>query len=213
MTSPLADSINSDSILGVILAGGEGRRMGGVDKPLLPLGDGTLLSYVLARAVPQCGAMIINANVAGNHGVSGYEATGLPIVSDTLDSAGPLAGVLAALDWAALNASQCSHVMSFAGDTPFIPHDLVARLASALEGNADIARGASFGQRHPVFSLWPVGIRSELRDALVNKEIRKIDLFTADYAVVQVSFDGIPDPFFNINTPEDMAEAERIIKV
>ena len=200
--------VGSGEILGVVLAGGRGSRMGeGGDKPLTALGGGTLLSCVLERAVPQCGQTIISAN----SGHPGYRASGLPVVADQVEGfAGPLAGVLAAMDWAAMNAPECSWVASFAGDAPFMPRDLVARLMEAAVG-ADMARAASFGQRHPVFALWPVSVRAELRDRLVNDGVRKIDLFTADYKVAEVDFDGVPDPFFNVNTPEDRAEAERII--
>ena len=110
-----------------------------------------------------------------------------------------------------MHAPGCRWVASFAADAPFIPRDLVARLAGAVGDGADMARAASFGQRHPVFGLWPVSIRAELRDRLVNDDIRKIDLFTADYKIAEVGFEGVPDPFFNVNTPEDKAEAERII--
>ena len=202
-------SAGPGAVLGVVLAGGQGRRMGeGGDKPLAALGDGTLLSSVLERAVPQCGQAIISAN--SDH--PGYRAAGLPVVADQVEGfAGPLAGVLAAMDWAALNAPECSWVASFAGDAPFMPRDLVARLVEAVDGGADMARAASFGQRHPVFALWPVSVRADLRDRLVNDGVRKIDLFTADYKVAEVEFDGVPDPFFNVNTPKDRAEAERII--
>lgn len=201
--------LTRDAILGVVLAGGQGRRMGaGGDKPLTPLGSGTLLSHVLERARPQCASMIINAN--GD--AARYADAGLPVVEDQVDGfVGPLAGVLTAMDWAARNAPGCSHVMSFAGDAPFIPRDLVARLIDGLGDGAELARPRSFGQRHPVFGLWPVRLRADLRDQLVNHGTRKIDLFTAHYAVVEIDFDGVPDPFFNVNTPEDRDEAERIL--
>ncbi|MGC6484130.1 MAG: molybdenum cofactor guanylyltransferase MobA [Candidatus Puniceispirillales bacterium] len=201
--------ITRDSILGVVLAGGQGRRMGGgVSKPLVPLGQRVLMDHVLDRATPQCHRMIINANGDSR----GYDRFGLPIVPDNLTGfPGPLAGVLAALDWASQHAPQCHHVMSFAGDAPFLPRDLVARLAEAVNNGADMARARSFGQRHPVFCLWPVSIRAELRDQLVNHDVRKIDRFTAAWSVDEIDFDGIPDPFFNVNTPEDRAEAERFL--
>ena len=197
------------AVLGVVLAGGRGRRMGqGGDKPLATLGGETLLSRVLERAAPQCGQTIVNAN--SDH--PGYHAPGLPVVPDQVEGfAGPLAGVLTAMDWAAMNAPGCPWVASFAGDAPFIPRDMVDRLAEAVSGGIDLARAASFGRRHPVFALWPVSIRAELRDRLVNGGVRKIDLFTGAYRVAEVDFEGVPDPFFNVNTPEDRAEAERIL--
>lgn len=201
--------IRSDEIVGVVLAGGLGRRMGGVAKPLLPLGDKTLLDHVLDRALPQCSQMILNAN--GDLGP--FERFGLSVVADGLAGhPGPLAGVLAAMDWTATHAPQASHVMSFAGDAPFLPRDLVAQLVASLDEGAEIARATSFGQRHPVFCLWPVKIRAELRDQLVNHDMRKIDLFTSSWPVAEVDFEGIPDPFFNVNTPAERDEAERILK-
>lgn len=202
--------ITKDHILGVILAGGQGRRMGGdTPKPLAPLGDAVLMDHVLGRALNQCSRIIINAN--GD--IRGYERFGLTIVPDTIEGyPGPLAGVLAAMDWAAQHAPHCTHIMSFAGDAPFLPHDLVQRLADAANDGADITRARSFGQRHPVFCLWPVSIRAELRDQLVNHDIRKIDLFTSAWQVTEVDFDGIPDPFFNVNTQQDRQEAERYLK-
>ena len=191
----MTSRITPQDVLGVILAGGQGRRMGGDgDKPLTPLGNGTLLSSVLDRATPQCGPMIINAN----SDPARYASYGLPVVPDRVEGfVGPLAGVLTAMDWAAMKAPSCRYVMSFAGDAPFIPRNLVSRLTAAVD---------------PVFGLWPVKLRAELRDQLVNQGIRKIDLFTADYRVEEVDFDGVPDPFFNVNTPEDRDEAERILQ-
>ena len=204
----MTDTITKDDILGVILAGGQGRRMSAEgDKPLTLLGDKSLLALVLERATPQTRATIINAN----HKDSRYAAFGLPVVPDSLQGfQGPLAGVLTAMDWAALNMP-CRFVASFAADAPFIPRDLVARLAEAITEGADMAYAHSFKRKHPIFCLWPMAIRADLRDQLVNNSVRKIDLFTASYKTAEVSFDGIPDPFFNINTPEDIAEAERLL--
>jgi len=200
--------ISADQILGVVLAGGLGRRMGGGDKPMTDLNGRSILDHVLERAMPQCGAMILNAN--GDPGR--FSQMDLPVVPDGVDGfVGPLAGVLAAMDWAALNRPEAAYVMSFAGDAPFIPRDLVARLIKPVAAGADMARATSFGQRHPVFALWPVAIRADLRDKLVNHQMRKIDLFTAAYDIVEVDFAGVPDPFFNINTPADRDEAARIL--
>ena len=185
-----------------------GSPNGGGHKPMTPLGDKVLMDYVLDRALPQCNRMIINAN--DDTGI--YNRFGLPVVADTVSGyPGPLAGVLSAMDWAAQHVPAASHVMSFAGDAPFLPQDLVSRLAEAIHEGADIARASSFEQRHPVFCLWPVSIRAELRDKLVNHDVRKIDLFTQNWSVTEVNFDGIPDPFFNVNTPEDRDKAARYI--
>lgn len=198
-----------DNIVGVILAGGQGRRMGQADKPLVKLADKPLLQHVLDRASPQCGSMVINAN--GDPGR--FSQFNLPVVADSVDdNPGPLAGILAGLDWAALHQPSATHVLSLPGDAPFIPRNLVERMVQELTDKTALARAHSFGRRHPVIGLWPVDIRAELRDRLVNHDIRKIDLFTADYAMAEVNFDGIPDPFFNINTPEDRNEAERALR-
>ena len=109
-----------------------------------------------------------------------------------------------------------SHILTFPGDAPFIPHDLAERVVGAVNdaGEGDqpcLARAVSGGRANPVVGLWPIAIRSELRDSLVNKDIRKIDRFTADYPMQDVQFDGVPDPFFNINTEDDVKIADRIL--
>jgi len=200
---------SQDHVVAVVLAGGQGRRMGFVDKPLMPLGDQTLLDHVISRLAPQCSAIALNAN--GNP--DRFQSLQLPVIADSVDDhPGPLAGILAGLDWAALHQPQATHVISVPGDAPFIPRDLVAKLTQALGEGAELARAHSFGRRHPVVGLWPVSIRADLRDQLVNHDIRKIDLFTADYSMAEVEFEGVPDPFFNVNTPEDRTEAERILR-
>ncbi len=193
----------------IVLAGGQGRRMGFVDKPLLPLGGRSLLHHILSRLDGQCEAIAINAN--GDK--ARFAEFQLPVISDSAgDDLGPLAGILAGLDWAAESRPAATHLLTTAGDAPFIPLDLAERLKDALEGNkTTYARACSFGRRHPVVGLWPIEIRANLRDALVNKGVRKIDFFTGD-DVVDVDFAGIPDPFFNVNTQEDRNEAERILR-
>jgi len=200
---------SQDHVVAVVLAGGQGRRMGFVDKPLMPLGDQTLLDHVISRLAPQCSAIALNAN--GNP--ERFQSFQLPVIADSVeDHPGPLAGILAGLDWAALHQPQATHVISVPGDAPFIPRDLVAKLTQALWEGAELARAHSFGRRHPVVGLWPVSIRADLRDQLVNHDIRKIDLFTADYSMAEVEFEGVPDPFFNVNTLEERTEAERILR-
>ena len=197
-------------IAGVLLAGGLARRMGGGDKCLRTLAGETLLARVVARTAPQVGPLILNAN--GDAGR--FAAYGLPVVADVVEGhAGPLAGILTALDWAAAEAPVCPLVASFATDAPFLPRDLVARLTEARAGaGADLACAASGGRAHPVFGLWPVALRADLRAALVEREERKIDRWTARHALVEVSFDSDPvDPFFNANRADDLAEAERLI--
>jgi molybdopterin-guanine dinucleotide biosynthesis protein A len=136
------------------------------------------------------------------------------VVADSIaDFAGPLAGVLAGLDWAAASVPLATHVASFAGDAPFLPRDLVARLAAAVEGGHDLAAAASAGRAHPVFGLWPLARRDDLRRAMTEEGIRKVDQWTARYRLALVDFPATPvDPFFNANAPEDLAEAERLAR-
>jgi len=198
------------TVAGVLLAGGLSRRMGGGDKSLRTLAGRPILDHVVERARPQVSALLINANGDPDR-FAGY---GLPVAADVIDGfQGPLAGVLTGLDWAAENAPGATWVASFATDAPFLPDDLVARLRAAAEdAGADMACAASGGRAHPVFGLWPVALRDALRRAMVEEEMRKIDLWTARYDVVRVDFASDPvDPFFNINAPNNLAEAERLL--
>ena len=195
--------------LGVLLAGGLARRMGGGDKPMRTIGGRTILERVIARLSPQCDGLILNAN--GDP--ARFGAFGLPVISDDVPGfPGPLAGVLAALDWTATNRPDIDWVLSAAGDCPFLPRDLVARLHEArARENAQLAVAASGGQSHPVIGLWRVALRDELRHALVVEDLRKIDRWTARYPLATVTWPAEPlDPFFNANTVEDIAEAERL---
>jgi molybdenum cofactor guanylyltransferase len=195
--------------LGVVLAGGLARRMGGGDKARLRIGGRTIIERVLARLKPQCAALILNAN--GDP--ARFADTGLAVVPDSIpDFAGPLAGILAGLDWAAQEAPDIPDIVSVPGDCPFLPEDLVARLSAARsrEG-APLACARSGEWRHPVVGLWPVALRGDLRNALVAEGLRKIEAWTARHGVAVADWPAAPiDPFFNINTPEDAAEAERI---
>ena len=195
-------------IAGVVLAGGLARRMGGGDKGLRLVGGRPILAWVIERARPQVVALALNAN--GDP--ARLSRFGLPIVPDGLPGfPGPLAGVLAGLDWAAESIADATHIASFATDAPFLPLDLVARLATALETGADLACAASGGRDHPVFGLWPVALRHELRRAMVEDGVRKVDLWTGRYRLARVEFPSAPvDPFFNANEPDDLAAAERL---
>ncbi|MCA1426729.1 MULTISPECIES: molybdenum cofactor guanylyltransferase MobA [unclassified Bradyrhizobium] len=195
--------------LGVLLAGGLARRMGGGDKPMRTIGGRTILERVIARLAPQCSGLILNAN--GDP--ARFAAFRLQVVADDVPGfPGPLAGILAALDWAAANRPQIEWVLSAAGDCPFLPRDLVARLHEArARENAQLAVAASGEQSHPVIGLWRVALREELRHALVDEDLRKIDRWTARYPLATVTWPNEPlDPFFNANTVEDIAEAERL---
>lgn len=193
----------------VILAGGLGRRMGGGDKPMREIGGRTILDHVVERLEPQCDGLVLNAN--GDP--ARFARFGLPVIADTIEGfPGPLAGILAALEWAAANRPGTEWVVSAAGDCPFLPRDLVTRLqqARSAEG-ADLAVAASGGQAHPVIGLWKVALRDDLRRALVEEDLRKIDRWTARYRLATVSWPALPvDPFFNANTVDDLREAERL---
>ena len=196
-------------IPGLLLAGGLARRMGGGDKPMRTIGGRTILDRVIARLAPQCDGLILNAN--GDP--ARFAAFGLPVIPDGVaDFPGPLAGILAGLDWAAANRPEVQWMLSAAADCPFLPRDLVLRLHRGLvEQDAELAVAASDGQSHPVIGLWSVSLRDELRHALVVEDVRKIDRWTARYRLATVTWPVKPlDPFFNANTIEDIAEAERL---
>jgi molybdenum cofactor guanylyltransferase len=188
---------------GVILAGGLATRMGGGDKCLLPLGGAPMLEGIIARLQPQVSALALNAN--GD--AARLARFGLPVVADSVEGfAGPLAGVLAGLDWAAEQGIE--NIVTAAGDTPFFPQDLVVRLLAATEGmEHPLALAATPDGRQPTFGLWPVALRHDLRAALEGG-LRKVVMWTDAHGGRVAEFDGAGDPFFNINTPEDLAKAE-----
>ena len=197
-------------VAGIVLAGGLSRRMGGGDKALRTLGGRTILDRVIARAAPQVDVLALNAN--GDPGRFG--ATGLAVIPDTVEGfPGPLAGVLAGLEWA--REQGCGHVATFACDAPFLPADLVSRLRRAVrENDADIASARSDGREHPVFALWPVALTDALRTAVAEEGVRKVDVWTARYRLVHAEFDAVPvDPFFNVNRPEDIEAAETALSL
>jgi len=197
--------------LGLILAGGLARRMGGGDKPRTSIGGQTILARVIERMKPQCTRLILNAN--GDP--ARFAATGLPVVADDVpDFAGPLAGILAGLDWAAAHAPGVAYVASAPGDCPFLPDDLVQRLHQArrkMGAGVPLACARSGEWRHPVVALWAVSLRDDLRRALTGEGLRKIEIWTARHGVALADWPTAPvDPFFNVNTPDDVAEAERV---
>jgi molybdopterin-guanine dinucleotide biosynthesis protein A len=199
--------MNAPPTLGLVLAGGLSRRMGGGDKPLLRLAGRPILSHVVERLQPQCDFLLLNAN--GD--ASRFAAQGLPVVADTIpDFAGPLAGILAGLDWLAENSPGTAWLVSVAADTPFIPADLVARLHRVrAESETPLASAASAGRQHHAIGLWPVSLRDDLRAALLSGE-RRLGAFIAGCGVAVAEWPAEPfDPFFNINTPEDLVLAER----
>jgi molybdenum cofactor guanylyltransferase len=191
----------------VILAGGKATRMGGGDKPLKTILGETILARVIARVGKPGVPLVLNANADPAR----FSAFGLPVVADAMaDHPGPLAGILAGLDWAAENTG-ATDVLSVPGDCPFIPADLAERLEAARRAaGMPLACAGSGGWTHPVIGLWPVALREALREALAGGE-RKIDRFTARFgcATAEWPIDSY-DPFFNVNTPEELAEAERL---
>jgi molybdopterin-guanine dinucleotide biosynthesis protein A len=196
--------------LGVLLAGGLARRMGGGDKPLKTLGGVTLLDRAVKRLTPQCDGLIVNAN--GDP--ARFAALGLPVVADTVPGfAGPLAGVVAALEWLERERPDMAWLVSIPTDSPFLPVDLVARLHQAREAaGTPLATARSGDQTHPVVGLWPVTLLADLRRALVEEDLRKIDRWTARHGTAEAIWPTAPyDPFFNANSPEDLAAAEAVL--
>ncbi|MEC8572007.1 MAG: molybdenum cofactor guanylyltransferase MobA, partial [Pseudomonadota bacterium] len=208
--------------LGVILAGGLATRMGGGDKGRLQVGGESLLARVVDRIAPQVAGLALNANGDPQR----FDDLGLPVIADTIDGfAGPLAGVLAGLDWAAEQGA--SSIVTVAADTPFFPQDLAERLLAAAEGQryplvlattprtgeeALKSGGGRRVNRHPTFGLWPVELREDLRSALQNG-LRKVVLWTDQHGGREALFEAEPfDPFFNVNTPEDLVRAEALLK-
>jgi molybdenum cofactor guanylyltransferase len=195
--------------LGLVLAGGLARRMGGGDKALIRIGESTILERVLARLAPACAGIVLNVN--GDP--ARFARFGLPVIPDDVAGfAGPLAGILAGLDWAAGHAPEVEWVTSVPGDCPFLPRDLVQRLHAARRAaGTPLACAQSGDWRHPVVGLWQVALRDDLRRALVEEDLRKIEVWTARHGVALAEWAVEPvDPFFNVNTPEDVAEASRL---
>jgi molybdopterin-guanine dinucleotide biosynthesis protein A len=207
----MSNSMSSShpATLGLVLAGGLARRMGGGDKALITVGGVTILDRVLARLRPGCTGIILNAN--GDP--ARFARFGLPVVADSVpDFAGPLAGILAGLDWAAAHAPGVTWIASAPGDCPFLPHDLLSRLHELRQkAGTPLACARSGEWRHPVAGLWPLALREELRRALVEESLHKIEVWTARYGIAIAEWPATPvDPFFNVNTPQDAMEAERM---
>jgi molybdenum cofactor guanylyltransferase len=200
--------VSDPETLGAILAGGLARRMGGADKARIRIGGATILERVLARLRPQCARLVLNANDAGR-----FVDAGLLVVADGVpDFPGPLAGILAALDLAAAQTPEIAWVLSAPSDCPFLPRDLVARLHRARRDSGTmIACAASSGRRHPVIALWPVALRDDLRQVLAREGTRSVGEWSARYTLAVAEWQTVPvDPFFNVNTPDDVAEAARL---
>jgi molybdopterin-guanine dinucleotide biosynthesis protein A len=206
------------SVTGVILAGGQSRRMGGGDKGLLDLAGKPMLAHVIERLAPQVGRVVVNAN--GDP--ARFAAFGLPVVADTVpDFAGPLAGVLAGMRWSRANAPAARWIATAAGDAPLLPRDLVERCIEALEGRSGgrpgaIALARSAGELHPVIGLWPVALADDL-EAQLAAGVRKVLAWTDRHGTVPVSFPFVEvggtnlDPFFNANTPQELGELRALL--
>jgi molybdopterin-guanine dinucleotide biosynthesis protein A len=191
----------------VLLAGGSARRMGGGDKSLNLLAGRPILAHVIDRIRPQVAALALKVN--GDP--ARFADWGLPVIADLApDKPGPLAGIHAGMVWARERFPDSGHILSVPTDLPFLPTDLVARLQTIL-GHADIAVARSEGHAHPVVALWPVGLADELQRAITDEGMRKVTVFAGRYRVAYADFPlvGI-DPFFNINSPEDLLRAQSL---
>ena len=206
----MGDSMACENIVGVLLAGGKSRRMGGGDKCLLQLGGKTILQHAIDRATPQVGNLILNINGDPDR----FSHYNLNIVSDDIGNfAGPLAGVLTGMHWVKENHPECKWIVTFPTDTPFFPIDLASKLYDAVSNNkAELACAASGGRHHPVFGIWPVNLFAALKVAMEDDGIRKIDDWTSNYNLEVVKFEFTKiDPFFNINRPEELQYAETLV--
>lgn len=201
-------------IVGVLLAGGQSRRMGGADKPLQMLGGRPLLTHVIERLTPQVAGMVINANGEASR----FAAFHLPVVADSIgEFAGPLAGVHAGLAWVRANRPGIEHVVTVTADTPFLPVDLVSRFLASLNPNRTLLVARSEEGLHPAIGLWPVSMVTALEESL-KQGARKASAFVEERRAIEVFFPRIEiggrliDPFFNINSPADLAEADALLK-
>lgn len=207
-------TLSPNSIIGVILAGGLSRRMGVGDKGLLDLAGKPMLAHVIDRLAPQVAGIVINANGDPRR----FAPFGLPVVADTIDGfAGPLAGILSGMLWSRANAPAASHVATVSADTPLLPTDLIARLGASLHaGGREIGIARSPAGLHPVIALWPVALAEDLQAAL-EIGIRKVLEWADRHDTVPVDFPSLTfggteiDPFFNANTPDDLAEIRRFL--
>ncbi len=214
MTEPEPPSQTAPGIRrlpGVVLAGGGGRRLGGVDKALVELAGRPLIAHVIDRLRAQCGPLAINAN--GDAGR--FEAFGLCVIPDAIaPPVGPLGGVLAALEWARKNDPDAPCVLIASCDTPFLPVELCDSLyAAQFREEADISCAASSDRLHPLCALWSTALVEPLREAASEADVRQAHAFMLSRRTAFVDFSGAEmDPFFNINEPADLARAERWLK-
>jgi molybdopterin-guanine dinucleotide biosynthesis protein A len=202
--------IKADQLVGVILAGGLSRRMGGGDKSMLALGGQPILNYVVDLAQAQVDTVLLNVNGDAQR----FAAFELPVQADIVpDFAGPLAGVVSAMAWAKQHKPSATHIITMAADTPFFPADYVSRMIKQMQlGGQRLACASYEGRTQPVFGLWPVDLFDDLYRAIVEDDMRKVDRFTSPYGVADVAFDELThNPFFNVNRPEDLSLAEQLL--
>ncbi|WP_120496161.1 molybdenum cofactor guanylyltransferase MobA [Kiloniella sp. EL199] len=207
--------VDENDVAGVILAGGLARRMGGGDKGMKSLAGESLLARIVKRIKPQVGPLVLNANGDSQR----FKAFSLPVAADVIgDNPGPLAGILTGLEWVAAHAPDVKWMVSVPCDAPFLPMDLVERLRSeATKQSMPLACAMSHGRTHPVVGLWSVALRDDLRQAIVQEEMRKVDRWTERHGICHVSFDDIVignesfDPFYNANKPDDLVRVESLL--
>ncbi|NVK32917.1 MAG: molybdenum cofactor guanylyltransferase MobA [Rhodobacteraceae bacterium] len=198
-----------------ILAGGQSRRMGGGDKTLLSLGGHTMLAQILERVRDQSHKIILNANNAAER----FEDYGLPVVSDAIEGfLGPLAGLLSAMTYAKQHSPEITHIITVSSDSPFLPIDLIDRFCTSTPVATPVLALASSRERlHPVFGLWPISLESDLRSWLQQGKTGKVLAWADRHDSIEISFPDDPDtgldPFFNVNTPEDLDTARRMVGV
>ncbi|WP_421781134.1 molybdenum cofactor guanylyltransferase MobA [Kiloniella litopenaei] len=203
-------------VAGVILAGGLARRMGGGDKGLKPLAGESMLARIIKRIQPQVGPLVLNANGDSQR----FKKFSLPVAADVVgDNPGPLAGVLTGLEWVAEHSAEIEWVVTVPCDAPFIPDDLVERMVfEAIKQDVPLACAMSHGRTHPVVGLWSVALRTDLRQAIVQEKMRKVDRWTERHGICHVTFDDVVigdetiDPFYNANKPDDLSRVEGFLK-
>ena len=198
------------TVAGILVAGGKSSRMGGGDKCMRLLAGKPILEHIIERVGPQVSQLVINTNGDPKR----FSSFGLQVILDSVDGYfGPLAGVLSGMEWTKKNLSDCKWIVTIATDTPFLPANLVQRLIEAATNySADVTFASSAQRRHPVFGLWPVSLSDDLRHALIHEGIRKIDHWANKYNCVEVAFDEeLVDPFFYINKPDDLVQAELLL--
>lgn len=206
--------IEREHIAGIVLAGGRSSRMEGPDKTFVTLGGQPLVARAVARLSKQTKTVSINANRPASDFADCVDVSTHPIFTDTLGGyKGPLAGVLASMRHVQSRLPAVTHIATAATDTPFFPSDLVTKLAGAVTNDNPIALAASDGHRHPVFGLWPVALADNLEHWLTTSDTMKVMAWVKPHghAEVDFPFEAEPDPFFNINTPDDLRNAEALI--